>query len=137
MVQIKLESNKKHLSWPAKTGVDITDQAPWHIFAKPGEVFKFLKKNHVCYMIDMGELPPMDLIQELLILSEKIKRKTNPEAFKEVSELVAMRVAITAREPLQMLNEIVIRDQTSQLSKELDHLLIESSYIDQNNKEAE
>lgn len=88
-------------------------------------------------MIDMGELPPMDLIQELLILSEKIKRKTNPEAFKEVSDLVAMLVAITAREPLQMLNEIVIRDQTSQLSKELDQLLIESSYIDQNNKEAE
>lgn len=88
-------------------------------------------------MIDMGELPPMDLIQELLILSEKIKRKTNPEAFKEVSDLVAMLIAITAREPLQMLNEIVIRDQTSQLSKELDQLLIESSYIDQNNKEAE
>ena len=88
-------------------------------------------------MIDMGELPPMDLIQELLILSEKIKRKTNPEAFKEVSDLVAMLVAISAREPLQMLNEIVIRDQTSQLSKELDNLLIESSYMDQNNKEAE
>ena len=88
-------------------------------------------------MIDMGELPPMDLIQELLILSEKIKRKTNPEAFKEVSDLVAMLVAISAREPLQMLNEIVIRDQTSQLSKELDPLLVESSYTDQNNKEAE
>ena len=88
-------------------------------------------------MIDMGELPPMDLIQELLILSEKIKRKTNPEAFKEVSDLVAMLVAISVREPLQMLNEIVIRDQTSQLSKELDHLLVESSYIDQKNKETE
>lgn len=88
-------------------------------------------------MIDMGELPPMDLIQELFILSEKIKRKTNPEAYKEVSDLVAMLVAISAREPLQMLNEIVIRDQTSQLSKELDNLLIESSYMDQNNKEAE
>ena len=88
-------------------------------------------------MIDMGELPPMDLIQELLILSEKIKRKTNPEAFKEVSDLVAMLVAITAREPLQMLNEIVIRDQTSQLSKELDHLLAESSYSDQSDEEAE
>ena len=88
-------------------------------------------------MIDMGELPPMDLIEELLILSEKIKRKTNPEAFKEVSDLVAMLVAISAREPLQMLNEIVIRDQTSQLSKELDHLLAESSYSDQSDEEAE
>ena len=68
-------------------------------------------------MIDMGELPPMDLIKELFILAEKIKRKTNPEAFKDVSDLVSMLVAISAREPLQMLNEIVVRDQTSQLSK--------------------
>ena len=88
-------------------------------------------------MIDVGELPPMDLIQELLILSEKIKRKTNPEAFKEVSDLVAMLVAISAREPLQMLNEIVVRDQTSQLSKELDELLAESAYLDKDDKELE
>ena len=77
----------------------------------------------------------MDLIQELLILSEKIKRKTNPDAFKEVSDLVSMLVAASAREPLQMLNEIVIRDQTAQLSKELNQLLGESSYIDQDHKE--
>ena len=88
-------------------------------------------------MIDMGELPPMDLIQELLILAEKIKRKTNPEAFKEVSDLVSMLVAISAREPLQMLNEIVVRDQTSQLSKELDELLAESAYLDKDDKELE
>ena len=88
-------------------------------------------------MIDMGELPPMDLIQELLILAEKIKRKTNPEAFKEVSDLVSMLVAITAREPLQMLNEIVVRDQTSQLSRELDELLVESAYLDKDHKELE
>ena len=88
-------------------------------------------------MIDMGELPPMDLIQELSILAEKIKRKTNPEAFKEVSDLVAMLVAISAREPLQMLNEIVVRDQTSQLSKELDELLAESAYLDKDDKELE
>jgi len=88
-------------------------------------------------MIDMGELPPMDLIQELFILAEKIKRKTNPEAFKEVSDLVSMLVAISAREPLQMLNEIVVRDQTSQLSKELDELLAESAYLDKNDKELE
>jgi len=88
-------------------------------------------------MIDVGELPPMDLIQELSILAEKIKRKTNPEAFKEVSDLVSMLVAISAREPLQMLNEIVVRDQTSQLSKELEELLAESAYIDKDNKELE
>ena len=88
-------------------------------------------------MIDVGELPPMDLIQELSILAEKIKRKTNPEAFKEVSDLVAMLVAISAREPLQMLNEIVVRDQTSQLSKELDELLAKSAYLDKDDKELE
>ena len=88
-------------------------------------------------MIDMGELPPLDLIQELIILSEKIKRKTNPEAYREVSDLVSMLVAASVREPLQMLHEIVIRDQSAQLSKELDELLAESDYLDQKPKETE
>lgn len=88
-------------------------------------------------MIDMGELPPLDLIQELFILSEKIKRKTNPEAYREVSDLVSMLVAASVREPLQMLHEIVIRDQSAQLSKELDELLAESDYLDQKPKEKE
>ncbi len=88
-------------------------------------------------MIDMGELPPMDLIQELLILSQKIKRKTNPEAFKEISDLVSMLVAASVREPRQMLHEIVIRDQNEQLSKELDELLADSAYLDQERKELE
>jgi hypothetical protein len=88
-------------------------------------------------MIDMGELPPLDLIQELFILSEKIKRKSNPEAYREVSDLVSMLVAASVREPLQMLHEIVIRDQSAQLSKELDELLAESDYLDQKPKETE
>lgn len=88
-------------------------------------------------MIDMGELPPMDLIQELLILADKIKRKTNPEAYREVSDLVSMLVAASVREPLQMLHEIVIRDQSAQLTKELDKLLAESDYLDQKPKEME
>ncbi len=103
--------------------------------SKPGEVFKFLKKNHVCYDIDMGGLPPMDLIQELRILSEKIKRKTNPDAYKEVSDLVSLLVAASVGEPLQMLHEIVIRDQSALLSKELEELLAESAYIEQEFKE--
>ncbi len=85
----------------------------------------------------MGDLPPMDLIQELAILASKVKRKTNPEAFKELSDLVSMLVAISAREPLQMLNEIVIRDQTLKLSKELDQILAQSFYGDQDNSETE
>jgi hypothetical protein len=83
----------------------------------------------------MGDLPPMDLIQELLILSEKIKRKTNPDAFKEVSDLVSLLVAASVGEPRQMLHEIVIRDQSALLSKELDELLAKSSYIDEEHKE--
>ena len=88
-------------------------------------------------MIDMGELPPMDLIQELLILADKIKLKTNPDAYSEVSDLVSMLVAASVREPLQMLHEIVIRDQSAQLTKELDELLAESDYLDQKPKEME
>ena len=83
----------------------------------------------------MGELPPMDLIQELQILSEKIKRKTNPDAYKEVSDLVSLLVAASVGEPLQMLHEIVIRDQSALLSKELDELLAKSSYIDEEFRE--
>ena len=79
-------------------------------------------------MIDLGDLPPMDLIQELQILSEKIKRKTNPDAFKEVSDLVSMLVAASVGESIQMLHEIVVRDLNAQLSKELDEILLKSSY---------
>jgi hypothetical protein len=48
-----------------------------------------------------------------------------------------MLVAASVREPLQMLHEIVIRDQSAQLSKELDVLLAESDYLDQKPKETE
>jgi len=78
----------------------------------------------------LGELPPMDLIQELVILSQKIKRKTNLDAYKEVSDLVSLLVAASVGDPLQMLHEIVIRDQSALLEKELDELLAKSSYID-------
>jgi hypothetical protein len=88
-------------------------------------------------MIDMGDLPPMDLIKELVIVGEKIKRKTNPQAFKELSDLVSMLVAVWAKEPVQMLNEILIRDQTLQLTKELNLILSDSAYKDQNSKESE
>lgn len=88
-------------------------------------------------MIDMGELPPMDLIQELLILADKIKHRTNPEAYREISDLVSMLVAASVREPLQMLHEIVIRDQSAQLTKELDEILAKSDYLDQKPKEME
>jgi len=46
-------------------------------------------------------------------------------------------VAASVREPLQMLHEIVIRDQNEQLSKELDELLADSAYLDQERKDLE
>ena len=83
-------------------------------------------------MVDLPYLPPMDLIVELSNVAEKVNRKSNPLAFKELSDLVSVLVAASAGEPKQMLDEIVIRDQVSKLSKELDQLLLGSSYQSKN-----
>jgi hypothetical protein len=82
-------------------------------------------------MIDMADLPPMDLIEELTHVGLKVNRKANPEVFKEISDLVSMLVAASAREPIQMLHEIMIRDQTMLLTSELKQILSESSYDDE------
>jgi hypothetical protein len=42
-----------------------------------------------------------------------------------------MLVAASAREPIQMLHEIMIRDQTMLLTSELKQILSESSYDDE------
>lgn len=86
-------------------------------------------------MIDMGELPPMDLIHELHVLSEKFKRKTNPDAFKELSDLVSLLVAASFGESIQMLHEIVVREESTQLSKELEELLAKSVFNEEEEKE--
>jgi hypothetical protein len=80
-------------------------------------------------MIDMGELPPMDIIQELQILAEKVRSGSKEDVLREVSDLTALLVAAVAREPREMLNEIVIRDELKQLSRELKEVLSDSSYV--------
>lgn len=88
-------------------------------------------------MIDMGELPPMDIIQELQVLAEKVRSNSKEDVFREVSDLTALLVAAVAREPREMLNEIVIRDELKQLSSELKEVLSDSSYMDMPNEDTE
>jgi len=88
-------------------------------------------------MIDMGELPPMDIIQELQILAEKVKSNSKEDVLREVSDLTALLVAAVAREPREMLNEIVIRDELKQLSSELKEVLSDSSYVDMPHEDTE
>ena len=88
-------------------------------------------------MIDMADLQPMDLIDELTLVALKVNKKANPEVFKEISDLVSMLVAASAREPRQMLHEIVVRDQTQLLTKELNKILSDASYDDESSKNTE
>lgn len=88
-------------------------------------------------MIDMGELPPMDIIQELQILAEKVRSGSKEDVLREVSDLTALLVAAVAREPREMLNEIVIRDELKQLSRELKEVLSDSSYTDMPHEDTE
>jgi hypothetical protein len=88
-------------------------------------------------MIDMGELPPMDIIQELQILAEKVRSGSKEDVLREVSDLTALLVAAVAREPREMLNEIVIRDELKQLSRELKEVLSDSSYVDMPHEDTE
>ncbi len=107
------------------------------MFARPGAIFKFLEKNHVCYMIDMGELPPMDIIQELQILAKKVRNESKEDVLREVSDLTALLVAAVAREPKAMLNEIVVREELKQLSGELKKVLSDSAYMSMPNEDTE
>lgn len=88
-------------------------------------------------MIDMGELPPMDIIHELQMLAEIIRNESVVDALREISDLTAVLVAAVAREPREMLNEIVIRDELKRLSSELKEVLSDSSYMDMPNEDTE
>jgi len=100
----------------------------WDSFAQPGEVFKFLKSNHVCLLIDMGDLPPLDIIHELANIALKLKGKTSTKAFQELSDLVSILVASSFKEVRPMINELIIRDQLGLLENAIDELLTNSSY---------
>ncbi len=79
----------------------------------------------------------MDIIQELQVLAEKVRSNSKEDVFREVSDLTALLVAAVAREPREMLNEIVIRDELKQLSSELKEVLSDSSYVDMPNEDTE
>lgn len=79
----------------------------------------------------------MDIIQELQMLANVIKHESVVDALREVSDLTALLVAAVAREPREMLNEIVIRDEIKQLSSELKEVLSDSSYVDESNEDME
>jgi 5-formyltetrahydrofolate cyclo-ligase len=81
-------------------------------------------------MIDMGDLPPLDLIHELRNIAQKVKRKSNPKVFQELSDLVAILVAASVRETASMVNELFIRELISQLDDNLTDLLKDASYED-------
>ena len=79
----------------------------------------------------------MDIIQELQMLANVIKHESVVDALREVSDLTALLVAAVAREPREMLNEIVIRDELKQLSSELKEVLSDSSYVDMPHEDTE
>jgi hypothetical protein len=79
-------------------------------------------------MIDMGELPPLDLIHELRSIAQKVKRKSNPKVFQELSDLVAILIAASVRETPSMVNELFIRELTSRLDDSLESFLRDVSY---------
>jgi len=81
-------------------------------------------------MIDMGELPPLDLIHELRNIAWKVKRKSSPKVFQELSDLVSILVAASVRETSSMVNELLIRELTSNLDDNLMSLLTEASFQD-------
>lgn len=81
-------------------------------------------------MIDMGELPPLDLIHELRNIARKVKRKSSPRVFQELSDLVSILVAASVRETSSMVNELLIRELTSSLDDNLMSLLTEASFQD-------
>lgn len=81
-------------------------------------------------MIDMGELPPLDLIHELRNIARNVKRKSSPRAFQELSDLVSILVAASVRETSSMVNELLIRELTSSLDDNLMSLLTEASFQD-------
>jgi len=82
----------------------------WAVFATPGEVFRFLEKNHACYQIDMNTMPPLNLVEELAFIASLMKKNPNSRAFRAISDLTALVVAASAGKTYEMFSEIVIRD---------------------------
>jgi len=95
----------------------------WENFAEPGAVFNFLNSNRVEFEIDMGTMPPLNLVSELMHVAKLMRKNPNSRAFRAISDLTALVVAAAAGETHEMFSEIVVRDSMGKLDITLDKLL--------------
>lgn len=71
----------------------------------------------------MGSLPPMDLIQELVIIAKHIKQKKYSIAYENLSDMTSLLTASTVGETHLMLLEIAFRDEMKNFDSLLQSLL--------------
>ena len=98
------------------------NNSPWIDFAEPGEVFKFLHKNHICYQIDMESIPPLNLIAELMHIASLMNKNPRSRSYRAISDLTSLIVAASAGNAKKMLEELVVRDQLQILDNDLSSL---------------
>ena len=111
-----------------RKGEILEDNAPWVNFVEPGEVFKFLRKNHVCYQIDMESIPPLNLIAELMHIASLMNKNSKSRSYRAISDLTSLIVAASAGSAEKMLEELVVRDQLQTLDTDLSRLFNDSNY---------
>jgi len=103
------------------------NSTPWEIFTEPGAVFRFLNSNKVEFEIDMGTMPPLNLVTELMHVAKLMRRNPKSAAYRALSDLTALIVAAAADETHNMFAELVVRDQMVLLEKELEVLSKDST----------
>ena len=96
----------------------------WAVFANPGEVFRFLERNHACYQIDMNTMPPLNLVEELAYIASFMKKNPKSRAYRAISDLTSLIVAASAGKTYEMFSEIVVRDSMDKFEIALDKLLL-------------
>ena len=94
----------------------------WEVFASPGEVFRFLERNHACYQIDMNTMSPLNLIEELAYIASFMKKNPKSRAYRAISDLTSLIVAASAGKTYEMFSEIVVRDSLDQIDLTLERL---------------
>jgi hypothetical protein len=81
----------------------------------------------------MGSLPPMDLIQELVIIAKHIKQKKYSIAYENLSDMTSLLTASTVGETDLMLLELVFRDEIKNFDTSLKMLLNNESKVIEKN----
>jgi hypothetical protein len=100
----------------------------WQSLAKPGAVFRYLKKNHVCYQIDMHSMAPLDLIEELAFIASLMRKNPNSRAYRAISDLTSLVVAAAAGKTYEMFSEIVVRDSLHKFEITYEKLFTSDEY---------